>query len=126
MLTNYVTGYDHIGVPTNDMDATTKFYEAIGFKMVHEKENNGIVRFFQHGDIIIETYEKHGEATGKRGAIDHIALRVTDVEACAKEVAEQGFKIVEGPNTLPFWENGIRYVCIEGPNTEIVEFLQKL
>ncbi len=126
-LTDFVTGYDHIGIPTNDMEATTKFYEAIGFKMVHQNENNGgIVRFFQHGDIIIETYEVFGKAAMVRGAIDHIALRVNDIEACAAMIKEQGFDILEGPNTLPFWENGIRYICIWGPNKEVVEFLQKL
>ena len=57
MLTDFVTGYDHVGIPTNDMEATTKFYETIGFKLVHENTNNGgKVRFFQHGTIIIETY----------------------------------------------------------------------
>ena len=57
MLTDFVTGYDHIGIPTNDMEATVKFYEAIGFKLVHATTNNGgKVNFFQHGDIIIETY----------------------------------------------------------------------
>ena len=35
MLTDFVTGYDHIGIPTNDMEATVKFYETIGFKLVH-------------------------------------------------------------------------------------------
>lgn len=126
MLTDFVTGYDHIGIPTNDMEATTKFYQSLGFEIAWETDNNGIVRFFRHGDIIIETYEKHGEAVGMRGAIDHIALRVTDVDKCAEMIKEQGFKVVEGPNDLPFWENGVRYICIEGPNMEIVEFLQKL
>ena len=127
MITDFVTGYDHIGIPTNDMEATTKFYEAIGFKMVHEKDNNGAtVRFFQHGDIIIETYEVFGKAALVRGAIDHIALRVSDIDKCYEQVVAGGFNVIEGPNFLPFWENGIKYVCILGPNTEVVEFLQKL
>ncbi len=127
MITDFVTGYDHIGIPTNDMEATTKFYEAIGFKMVHENSNNGgVVRFFQHGDIIIETYEVFGKAAMVRGAIDHIALRVSDVEKCYELAVEAGFNVIEGPNFLPFWENGIKYVCILGPNTEVVEFLQKM
>ena len=108
MITDFVTGYDHIGIPTNDMEATTKFYEAIGFKMVHEKDNNGAT------------------AAMVRGAIDHIALRVSDIDKCYEQVVAGGFNVIEGPNFLPFWENGIKYVCILGPNTEVVEFLQKL
>ena len=127
MLTDFVTGYDHVGVPTNDMDATVKFYEAIGFKLAHATVNDGAkVNFFQHGDIIIETYEAHGNATMKRGAIDHIALRVSDLDKCHAEAVAAGFNIIEGPNFLPFWENGIRYFCVLGPNTEVVEFLEKL
>ena len=127
MLTDFVTGYDHIGIPTNDMEATVKFYEAIGFKLVHATINNGgKVNFFQHGDIIIETYEAFGKAAMVRGAIDHIALRVTDIDKCYEEIVAAGFNVIEGPNFLPFWENGIKYVCILGPNTEVVEFLQKM
>ena len=127
MLTDFVTGYDHVGIPTNDMDATTKFYETIGFKLVHENTNNGgKVRFFQHGDIIIETYEVFGKAAMVRGAIDHIALRVTDIEKCYEEAKAAGLDVFEGPCFLPFWENGIKYICIMGPNNEVVEFLQKM
>ena len=52
MLTDFVTGYDHLGIPTNDMDATVKFYESLGFKLAHATVNDGAkVNFFQHGDI---------------------------------------------------------------------------
>lgn len=124
-LTDFVTGYQHVGIPTEDMEATKQFYEALGFQSIYETTNNGgLVRFFSYGDILIETYEKAGCAQ-VRGAIDHIALAVNDIEAVTEQAREQQFHIVEGPTTLPFWENGVRYICIEGPNHEIVEFLQK-
>lgn len=124
-LTDYVTGYQHVGIPTKDIEETKKFYESLGFRMIYETVNNGgKVRFFSHGDILIETYEKE-DVAGIRGAIDHIALAVNDIETVAKEAESQRFKIVEGPTFLPFWENGVKYICIEGPNKEIVEFLQK-
>lgn len=124
-LTDYVTGYQHVGIPTKDIEETRKFYEGLGFDMIYETENNGgKVRFFSCGDILIETYEK-ADAAGVRGAIDHIALAVSNIEAVAREAEKQGFKVVEGPTFLPFWENGVKYICIEGPNKEIVEFLQK-
>lgn len=123
--TNYVTGYQHVGIPTNDMEATIAFYTALGFQIKYETENNGRVVFFEHGDILIETYEKGGQATGKRGAIDHVALAVNDIEKTMEEIKKTGYPIVEGPEFLPFWENGVRYICVQGPNTEIIEFLQK-
>ena len=78
--TNYVTGYQHVGIPTNDMEATIAFYTALGFTIKWETENNGRVVFFEFGDIVIETYENGGKAAGVRGAIDHIALAVSDIE----------------------------------------------
>ena len=124
-LTDYVVGYQHIGIPAKDMEETKKFYEAIGFRSIYETTNNGgLVRFFSCGDILIETYEKDAVAD-VRGAIDHVALAVNNIVAVAEEAEKQGFKVVEGPTFLPFWENGVKYICIEGPNKEIVEFLQK-
>ena len=66
-VSDYVTGYEHIGVPTNDMDATIEFYETLGFSRLYETDNGGKVIFFGLGDVVIETYEKHGEAAEKRG-----------------------------------------------------------
>jgi len=125
MLTKYVNGYQHFGIPTNNIEATEKFYLSLGF---HKKWNTvyqgNQVRFFEYGNILVESYEKNGNATGIRGAIDHIALNCTDIEACAKDAVDEGFMIVEGPCFLPYWEYGVKYICIEGPNKEIIEFIQ--
>ena len=54
-LTDFVTGYQHVGIPTQDMEATKQFYEALGFQSIYETTNNGgLVRFFSCGDILIE------------------------------------------------------------------------
>jgi len=125
-VSDYVTGYEHIGVPTNDMDATIEFYETLGFKRLYETDNNGKVIFFGLGDVVIETYEKHGEAAEKRGAVDHIALMVSDVDKVCEEIRKTKYPVIEGPNTLPYWGNGYYYFSIMGPNTEVVEFGKKL
>ena len=123
--TDFVTGYQHVGIPTNDIEATGKFYLALGFSKKYETENNGRVIFYEYGDILIETYEKNGQAVGKRGAIDHVALAVSDLDKTIAEVQKTGYPIIEGPEFLPFWENGVRYIVVQGPNAECVEFLQK-
>lgn len=124
-VTDFVTGYQHVGIPTNDMEKTIAFYTTLGFQIKYETENNGRVVFFSYGDVLIETYEKNGQASGFRGAVDHFALAVNDIEKIEEEVKKTGYPIVEGPETLPFWENGVRYICVQGPNTEIIEFIQK-
>ncbi len=125
-VSDFVTGYEHIGVPTNDMDATIEFYETLGFTRLYETDNNGKVIFFGLGDVVIETYEKHGEAAEKRGAVDHIALMVSDVDKACEEIRKTKYPVIEGPNTLPYWENNYYYFSIMGPNSEVVEFGRKL
>ena len=78
-----LTGVQHIGVPTNDLEKTVAFYETIGFQPVLETVNeaaNERVTFLQLKNLVIETYENHA-TVGKPGAIDHIALDTTDIEA---------------------------------------------
>ena len=62
MLTNFVDGYQHIGIPTDDINKTAEFYESLGFKLKWETVYGGNpVKFLEHGNIIIETYEKDGK-----------------------------------------------------------------
>ena len=126
MLTQYVEGYQHIGIPTDDIAKTEKFYLDLGFKLKWETVYGGNpVKFFEWGNILIETYEKDGGATNAIRAIDHIALNCTDIVACVKEARESGYEFREGPAFLPYWEHGVAYVTILGPNHEVVEFIQK-
>lgn len=129
-LMDFVTGIQHIGIPTNDLKATKDFFTSLGFEVVYETVNpsgNVPVTFLQAGDILIETYE-NGKAAMARGAIDHIALNVPDIEPVYALAKKSGYKFLESDEIvdLPFWEKGIRYFLIEGPNKEAVEFLQKL
>lgn len=129
-LMDFVTGIQHIGIPTNDLAATKEFYTDLGFELVYETINekaNEPVAFLQAGDILIETYENK-KAAMARGSIDHIAMNVPDIEAAYAVAKERGYQFLESDEIvfLPFWEKGIRYFLIEGPNKEPIEFLQKL
>lgn len=129
-LMDLVTGIQHIGIPTNDLAATKEFYMDLGFELVYETINekaNEPVAFLQVGDILIETYENK-KAAMARGSIDHIAMNVPDIEAAYAVAKERGYQFLESDEIvfLSFWEKGIRYFLIEGPNKEPIEFLQKL
>ena len=115
-LKDQMNGVQHVGVPTNDIETTIKFYEALGFKIAFQTVNeaaNEKVAFLKLGNLVIETYENKA-AKMESGAIDHVAIDVKDVE----KVHELDF--------LPFWENGVKFFTIEGPNKEKVEFSQYL
>ena len=119
------TGLQHIGLPTNDLKKTVDFYAALGFEVAYQTVNNGEpVAFIRLGDLTIETYE-NGKALGYTGAVDHVAINVTDVAAARALADEMGLNVIE-EGQLPFWENGVKYFTILGPNQEKIEFNQYL
>ena len=119
------TGLQHIGVPTNDVEMTIAFYQSLGFVNVHQADNHGErVAFLRLGDLVIETYQ-NGRAVHAAGAVDHIAINVTDVVAARKIADEMGLTVIE-EGQLPFWRNGVKYFTIVGPNQEKIEFNQYL
>ncbi len=126
-IENYVTGLQHIGIPTNDLEKTLTFYQSLGFKKQYETNNKGEeVVFLQLKQVMIETYQNYQGAMA-HGSIDHIALDVSDIEMAYAEVGKLGYPILEdGIQGLPFWKNGVRFFTIEGPNKEKVEFSQML
>ncbi|MBI9093532.1 MAG: VOC family protein [Sphaerochaeta sp.] len=126
-IANYVTGLQHIGIPTNDLEKTLAFYQSLGFEKQYEVNNKGEeVAFLQLKQVMIETYQNYQGAMAP-GSIDHIALDVTDIDAAYAEVGKLGYPILEGGiQGLPFWENGVRFFTIEGPNKEKIEFSQML
>lgn len=122
---DYCTGIQHIGLPTSDMDGTLRFYSKIGFKPIFNTINDGHrVYFLQLGDLIIEAYEAENCA-GKTGAIDHVSLNVKNIDEVFAQVRMEGYKTEDKEvNYLPFFENGVRFFTIVGPNSEKVEFNQ--
>ena len=122
-------GVQHLGVPTNDLERTIRVYERLGFEValrtLNEKTDEKVA-FLRHGNLMIETYENH-QATMKDGAIDHIAIDVTDIEKCYEIANELRLDVLDdGIQFLPFWENGVKFFTVRGPNNEKVEFNQQL
>ena len=126
-VNDFVTGIQHIGIPTNDIEKTQRFFKSLGFTEAYTADNNGEkVAFLKLKNIVIETYQ-NGDAAEQLGAIDHIALDVTDIEKTYEAVRKLGYTELEnGIQFLPFWDHGVRFFTILGPNKEKVEFSQML
>lgn len=128
-LGDFALGLQHVGLPTNDLKATIAFYESLGFETVYQVKNEAAgedVAFLRLKNLTIEAYE-NGRAAMQSGAIDHIAIDVVDVEAAYRLAQEQGYRIVSnGVEFLPFWQNGVKFFILLGPNQERVEFNQYL
>ena len=128
-LKNFSEGVQHIGIPVSDIDRTIEFYKSLGFEpalITENKPANERVAFLRLGNLIIEAYGN--KITEKRsGAIDHIALDVKNIDKLYEQIRKDGHRIVEEKvMSLPFWENGVKFFTILGPDNEKVEFCEKL
>ena len=60
------------------------------------------------------------------GAINHWALDAPDIEAAFENARALGLRLKDAEiQSIPtFWERGIRYFNVYGPNGETIEFCQ--
>lgn len=68
--------------------------------------------------------------TPEHGRIDHLALAVTDVDATLATLLARGARLdgttPQGPNEIPeFWDSGVRYVFLQGPEGARIELCAK-
>ena len=124
-----LNGIQHVGIPTNDIEATIEFYGKLGFEVALQtvnEEANEKVAFLKLNNLVIETYENKA-AKMESGAIDHVAIDVKDIEKVYELINHAGLNTTRDTiHFLPFWENGVRFFTIEGPNKEKIEFSQYL
>ena len=129
MLRKQLNGIQHVGIPTNDIETTVEFYRRLGFEVALQtvnEEANEKVSFLKLNNLVIETYENKA-AKMESGAIDHVAIDVKDIEETYKEVCAMDLNTTNDEiHFLPFWDNGVKFFTIKGPNEEKVEFSQFL
>ena len=118
---------DHVGIPCRDIDETISFYNKLGFETVLRTFNEKAgekVAFLKLGRLLVETYQTN--ASGISGAIDHLAISVREIDECHEKMICNRVGSVSDIEFLPFWEHGVRFFKIKGPNEESIEFIQKL
>ena len=128
-LGDFVTGVQHIGLPTECLEETVSFYESLGFQVAHRSkvpETGQNVVFVKLQNTVMEIYQVD-KAAGAAGAIDHIALDCNDIQSAYELAKRQGYRLTEPQiGDLPFWENGVRFFTIQGPNGEKIEWNERL
>ena len=108
--------FHHYGVIVRNLDVSIAFYRELldldietSFTYMDEK-----IVFLASGDFRIELIE-----TEEAEKTIHLCFEVTDLQEVMSRL--YGMKKIEGPYQL---HNGWRTVFYEGPNLEIIEFLQ--
>lgn len=126
LIGTHFKAIQHVGIPTSNIEDSIAFYKKLGFEVEYETTFEGNrVAFMLAKGIKIELYESD-EASHMVGAIDHIAIDVDDIEVVYSLVNDIGLNNLDDSiNFLPFYENGVSYFTIEGPNKERIEFNQK-
>lgn len=141
-IKDFTIGVQHIGIPTNDIKKTIEFFQLLGFDIAFRTINGPEeVAFLQLHNLVIETYQNH-QAKMEYGAIDHIAIDVKNIDALFEEVKAKAieaekvatekqatslFRMLDTQvNGLPFWEKGVKFFTIEGPNKEKIEYCERL
>jgi len=132
-----INGLQHLGIPVSDLEQTIAFYQKLGFVIdlkteIEEAEGKIKVAFMTNNNFVLEFYQLEGQGleevlNRKDGHIDHLALDVKDVKEAYNELQKMKFNIIDDEiQFIPFFENGVKYFRIKGPDNEIIEFNQKL
>ena len=129
-----IYGLMHIGVHVTDLERTKKFYqEILGFKTAHENSLPGDggdikVAFLPLGDLTIEAIQlPKPDEWRKDGKVDHIAMRVKNIEMVVADLEKKGIEF-EAPvfTASDFWEKGSKWVTFRGPDGEHLELTEIL
>ena len=124
----FSTGFQHIGLPTADVEGTIRFYEGLGFEVATRADiaGRGEFVFVKLGNLLLELIPNDNPAM-TNGAVDHFCLDVKDIETLYQQVKDAGYKMItDGIQDIAFWNNGARYFFIQGPNNEKIEFCEIL
>ncbi len=132
-----ILGFQHLGLPVTNIERSEAFYSQLGFKTVMKTElpaHDDAVKviMMELKGFVMELYQLVGndlaEVRGRvDGHIDHLALDVQDIERAFEDMGARGLTILEdAPVFLPFWDKGVKYFNVRGPDGERVEFNQMI
>lgn len=131
MQERLIQGLAHIGVYVKNLEKSKKFYcEILDFTIEEEcSAGDSSVAFAVNGDMALELIQPLHERERADGVVDHIALKVTDIEKVKARLEERGLAFKEetevtfAPEVYP---NGSRWIMFRGPDNEHLELNERL
>jgi catechol 2,3-dioxygenase-like lactoylglutathione lyase family enzyme len=127
-------GFHHVALKTKAWDRSLAFYgEVLGFttKIIWSMPNGHRAGMFDVGDgNYLEIFEDPAYNPAPDGALLHLAIRTTDVDAATRRVRDAGMKVtIEPKDVTVVPTNGadpvsVRLAFFVGPNGEVWELFQ--
>lgn len=112
-------GLSAITLSTRDMPSAVRFYQALGFSLVHGGENEPFTSFAAGTSFINLTVETHGPASWW----GRVIIYVSDVDAMYNKALAAGFPPEFTPRDAPWNE---RYFHIKDPDGHELSFARPL
>ena len=126
---------DHIGIAVTDLEEACKVYEALGLVRggVEEVAEQKVkVVFFPCGDSEIELLQSTtpdgpiASFIEKRGpGLQHIAIRVPDINAAIAEAKEKGFRMIDEQPRYGAGGASIAFMHPKGTGGVLIELSQR-
>ena len=128
-----IDGLAHIGLFIADIEKSKKFYEEVlEFKTDYEcalDEADGTstkIAFVKNGDLTIELVQTANPQKRVDGLIDHIALRVENIEEVRDTLLSRGVKFETEDITYAsvVYPKGSKWILFRGPDNEHLEITE--
>lgn len=123
----------HVGLMVSDIEVSKRFYcDVLGFQVDYENTlgSAGEVKlaFLSNGTSAIELVQRPGYQKRANGPVDHLAFRVTGIEAVKARLSANGVVFEqEKPNyAAHMFENGQYWIFFAGPDGERLELNERL
>lgn len=127
-MTEFV--YDHVHLRSPDPDATAAYYERMfGAEIVKSVMSNGLPRTdMRLGGVMVFIAQVPAEAAlhekphGSYVGLDHLGLRVKNIDAVVAELKTKGAEFTVEPRTI---RPGVRIAFVKGPQNVLIELLDR-
>ena len=122
--------YDHVHLRSPDPDATAAYYERMfGAKIIKSVMSNGLPRTdIELGGVMFFIAQVPADAPlsqkpeGSYVGLDHMGLRVRDIDAVVAELKAKGAEFTVEPKTI---RPGVRIAFVRGPQNVLIELLDR-
>ena len=122
--------YDHVHLRSPDPEATAAYYQKMfGAEVIRSVMSNGIERTdMRLGGVMVFIAKVAPDAylmqkpSGSFVGLDHLGLRVRNIDAVCEELKAKGAEFTTEPKTI---RPGVRIAFVRGPEGVLIELLDR-